>query len=142
MDVIVQHAEADAQVVGSRRADFRGGEFRGAVDVADPAQRLVVQLEADVERRPRFPQDALPHLKVLAFDDALDLGGGLPTGAVVEQREALALDPAVDEPAVAVRIQRVVQRKAVLVLQRVEGCLLYTSPSPRDATLSRMPSSA
>ena len=25
---------------------------------------------------------------------------------------------------------------------RVESCLLYTSPSPRDATLSRMPSSA
>ena len=23
-----------------------------------------------------------------------------------------------------------------------KGCLLYTSPSPRDATLSRMPSSA
>ena len=25
---------------------------------------------------------------------------------------------------------------------QVENCLLYTSPSPRDATLSRMPSSA
>ena len=25
---------------------------------------------------------------------------------------------------------------------RIDGCLLYTSPSPRDATLSRMPSSA
>ena len=25
---------------------------------------------------------------------------------------------------------------------RITGCLLYTSPSPRDATLSRMPSSA
>ena len=25
---------------------------------------------------------------------------------------------------------------------RAGGCLLYTSPSPRDATLSRMPSSA
>ena len=24
----------------------------------------------------------------------------------------------------------------------ISGCLLYTSPSPRDATLSRMPSSA
>ena len=24
----------------------------------------------------------------------------------------------------------------------IQGCLLYTSPSPRDATLSRMPSSA
>ena len=26
--------------------------------------------------------------------------------------------------------------------EQEEGCLLYTSPSPRDATLSRMPSSA
>ena len=26
--------------------------------------------------------------------------------------------------------------------EEFEGCLLYTSPSPRDATLSRMPSSA
>ena len=28
------------------------------------------------------------------------------------------------------------------VMERVFVCLLYTSPSPRDATLSRMPSSA
>ena len=27
-------------------------------------------------------------------------------------------------------------------MKRIKGCLLYTSPSPRDATLSRMPSSA
>ena len=27
-------------------------------------------------------------------------------------------------------------------VRRIDGCLLYTSPSPRDATLSRMPSSA
>ena len=26
--------------------------------------------------------------------------------------------------------------------ERINACLLYTSPSPRDATLSRMPSSA
>ena len=31
---------------------------------------------------------------------------------------------------------------ADLNLENVENCLLYTSPSPRDATLSRMPSSA
>ena len=30
----------------------------------------------------------------------------------------------------------------LLTQMRREGCLLYTSPSPRDATLSRMPSSA
>ena len=29
-----------------------------------------------------------------------------------------------------------------LTVRRQVGCLLYTSPSPRDATLSRMPSSA
>ena len=29
-----------------------------------------------------------------------------------------------------------------LAISQVNDCLLYTSPSPRDATLSRMPSSA
>ena len=31
---------------------------------------------------------------------------------------------------------------AVEIAAKVQPCLLYTSPSPRDATLSRMPSSA
>ena len=31
---------------------------------------------------------------------------------------------------------------AIVAGEKLEGCLLYTSPSPRDATLSRMPSSA
>mgnify|MGYP003315215967 CR=1 FL=1 len=30
----------------------------------------------------------------------------------------------------------------VMALEQAGDCLLYTSPSPRDATLSRMPSSA
>ena len=30
----------------------------------------------------------------------------------------------------------------IIFLHKLLGCLLYTSPSPRDATLSRMPSSA
>ena len=30
----------------------------------------------------------------------------------------------------------------VALLEKYKICLLYTSPSPRDATLSRMPSSA
>ena len=33
------------------------------------------------------------------------------------------------------------ERKTILV-NRILGCLLYTSPSPRDRTRSRMPSSA
>ena len=35
-----------------------------------------------------------------------------------------------------------VERCMVMINGRSETCLLYTSPSPRDATLSRMPSSA
>ena len=31
---------------------------------------------------------------------------------------------------------------ATILKELAESCLLYTSPSPRDATLSRMPSSA
>ena len=34
------------------------------------------------------------------------------------------------------------QNKRDEILQRIGGCLLYTSPSPRDRTRSRMPSSA
>ena len=35
------------------------------------------------------------------------------------------------------------QRTQVSTINAIRnGCLLYTSPSPRDATLSRMPSSA
>ena len=30
----------------------------------------------------------------------------------------------------------------LLISSKLKACLLYTSPSPRDATLSRMPSSA
>ena len=30
----------------------------------------------------------------------------------------------------------------ILLVDKIKACLLYTSPSPRDATLSRMPSSA
>ena len=35
-----------------------------------------------------------------------------------------------------------VRKSIVNNSKRLKGCLLYTSPSPRDATLSRMPSSA
>ena len=39
----------------------------------------------------------------------------------------------------AIHLQRLQQRATA---GRIYDCLLYTSPSPRDATLSRMPSSA
>ena len=38
--------------------------------------------------------------------------------------------------------RQLVSHKSIMVNGQVINCLLYTSPSPRDATLSRMPSSA
>ena len=38
--------------------------------------------------------------------------------------------------------QEVSQDREIEIPEPVRDCLLYTSPSPRDATLSRMPSSA
>ena len=38
--------------------------------------------------------------------------------------------------------RRRANKKIIDAEERAEACLLYTSPSPRDATLSRMPSSA
>ena len=38
--------------------------------------------------------------------------------------------------------QRSLQRKRIIIPDGLYGCLLYTSPSPRDRTRSRMPSSA
>ena len=34
------------------------------------------------------------------------------------------------------------ERLEIVQMDLLQACLLYTSPSPRDATLSRMPSSA
>ena len=42
----------------------------------------------------------------------------------------------------ALRIKSEKKEKAEQKKKEADACLLYTSPSPRDATLSRMPSSA
>ena len=50
----------------------------------------------------------------------------------------LYVERVVDQAAAACLLQARVRGR----LARAAPCLLYTSPSPRDATLSRMPSSA
>ena len=47
-----------------------------------------------------------------------------------------------DEPVCMMTIARKYRGEERLFFARFSSCLLYTSPSPRDATLSRMPSSA
>ena len=77
---------------------------------------------------------------------AREVGGdrGLPAVAIVEELLLIVQQ-------LLVRLGRVlkvgalddgVDRARLLAEAAVDACLLYTSPSPRDATLSRMPSSA
>ena len=60
-------------------------------------------------------------------------------GIVLEEPSVVAIDKNTEEP-------RAVGKEAKLMLGRtpesVDACLLYTSPSPRDLSTSRMPSSA
>ena len=58
--------------------------------------------------------------------------------------ELLALPPE-EKQAFTERLQNVPRRRQshqIKMIPELNRCLLYTSPSPRDATLSRMPSSA
>ena len=48
----------------------------------------------------------------------------------------------INEIDIQFRSTKEVARQLGLLPQNPRSCLLYTSPSPRDATLSRMPSSA
>ena len=47
-----------------------------------------------------------------------------------------------DESKLRSAMRRERRRRVAEMGERVEGCLLYTSPSPRDKRQSRMPSSA
>ena len=58
------------------------------------------------------------------------------------QRAKLVPTQAIADMQVEVLVLQVLQPGLILLLRIQICCLLYTSPSPRDATLSRMPSSA
>ena len=66
---------------------------------------------------------------------AARMGGSDPSS---NPRLRLAIDKALSGNMAKDTIERAVKKGA----GELDDCLLYTSPSPRDATLSRMPSSA
>ena len=96
--------------------------------------------------RPGYPDDAVRWLAGDEPCDVVDLGAG--TGKLTRLLVALGHRVTAVEP-LPEMIERL--RAAVPGAAVVEGeaeamplpaCLLYTSPSPRDRTRSRMPSSA
>ena len=71
---------------------------------------------------------------------SVEVVGKTPAEAERHIRDLLKKDYIID-PHVLVLV-KTYRISNVTVMGQVGSCLLYTSPSPRDATLSRMPSSA
>ena len=93
---------------------------------------------ADPDRLVRFQREA----KVLASLNHSNIGGiyGLET---VGDAQALVLE-LIDGPTLADRIKDgpIPIEDSLEIAKQIADCLLYTSPSPRDGLLARMPSSA
>ena len=77
------------------------------------------------------------------------VGYGFGCSAAVALSLSIALNDALDCKLTKIQVAQIahdieIECRTGLgdVLASYHGCLLYTSPSPRDATLSRMPSSA
>ena len=110
-------------------------EIRNSIVEAWESRLSEAREELTAELREEFAQ-RYEHDKGLIVE-AVD-------GFIKERVEAEMVELAEDKQKVAE--ERVAYKKAVSEhskkLEKFVACLLYTSPSPRDATLSRMPSSA
>ena len=83
--------------------------------------------------------------RVLVVGGATGMGAAVARLTMAEGASTVVLDSApVDfDVTAAVQVDLGDRESADRALDAaLEACLLYTSPSPRDATLSRMPSSA
>ena len=72
----------------------------------------------------------------------MDADMWVTTGMDLEQWSTTLLDKARNKNIMDGEIGFVSVSEGIKVLQKVDVCLLYTSPSPRDLSTSRMPSSA
>ena len=120
---------------GAVQGTVRSGYFRYeevmqlglGVSCSDPEQFLIFDLDGKREGQFANTVWAMIGLSIYGFVFALYLNGKIE-GNEFRDRQ---------------RRNRVQSQVALqLLIARQDTCLLYTSPSPRDATLSRMPSSA
>ena len=86
--------------------------------------------------------DAVAEAAQLAQRAKDSLAAGDPGGAAQDYAQALKLDDNNAEARAGLARIYVNSGNEAGAKTLINGCLLYTSPSPRDATLSRMPSSA
>ena len=113
--------------------------FRDAAARQHTAEAFTRGADIYDEVRPGYPSEIAALVGTAAH--VLDIGAGtgkLTESLVAPGRRVVAVEPSHDMSQVlATRLPQV-----AVVEAKAEACLLYTSPSPRDAHEARMPSSA
>ena len=104
--------------------------------------RIVIGVVSDKDLSsvlPLFPKNACYYFSQAKIPRALDMN------ILEDQAKQVGLagkSYATIRTAYAIAKRKATKNDLILVTGSIFTCLLYTSPSPRDATLSRMPSSA
>ena len=109
--------------------------FHSVADRIDEVEQKIDEVEQKIDDI-EIP-DGMPIVNSIAELDSLNLDKGRIVSVVDGMRFSQCYQPT-DEELSSLAYSGELYSK----LTRVKSCLLYTSPSPRDSTSSRMPSSA
>ena len=142
-DVVVQPGHVDQFGLGQLAHELAGQrEFLGHLSVLQLTQVLdqvqgVSVDRIDVEQVVLHLPDDEAKLRQVASEDAVTVH---PSQIAMDAD--LALEQLDKQAGIADVVAEIVVDQVTVFSQQANGCLLYTSPSPRDGLLSRMPSSA
>ena len=115
-----------------------GATYPGGLNLGRPAGHASMRMLDEITRQGLANQgkESQPLTMTIVTSDCAE--GFQPT--TPERTDRIPVSHTLD-PLIEANNHRVMRQGAQLFQQYIH-CLLYTSPSPRDATLSRMPSSA
>ena len=129
------NAVDQAQKEIQNRYDFKGTSANA--EIADSA--IVLTADSDFQIQQMHPI-VYTKLSARGIDImCLDAGKVESSGKGVKQR--MSVKEGIDKETAKKAVAKLKESK-MKVQAQIQGCLLYTSPSPRDRTRSRMPSSA
>ena len=114
-----------------RALEFQAQEL---IQDQEAASARAAESLSEVESRSAELDAALEQQALIVASAELRLEAQLAEAAFLAERDL--------ELATAIRDEQTAINSRIIATARSQGCLLYTSPSPRDLSTSRMPSSA